>query len=392
MGLLEDLRHLAEQVKRRAVHIKGEEATKQALVLPFLQTLGYDVYDPSEVQPEYTADFAKKRGAGGLEKVDYAIHLGGNPAIFIECKAVHCAPEDHEGQIARYFNATPTVHAAIVTNGLCYRFFTDLAAVNVMDPSPFFEFDIQSFTERDVENLRSFTREGFNSAAIQACAEEMIYTERLSALVNDILRNPSESFTRFLLGELELVSGRVTARVVERFQPIVRKSVQTTLLDMMTRSIQQEIAVTKDSASPVENAVPAPQPPSGPPAEKVGGAQVVTTEEELDLFERVRRICADSSESSEVAYRDTTGYFGINLGRVGQWFIRAFLSGKKSLVLRLPVEQVAQLAPGFDVEAAPESVGKSRISISSVKDVERLRALVLVAYEDAVRRRASDAD
>lgn len=384
MGLLEDLRLLAEQAKRRMGHVKGEEATKQALVLPFLQTLGYDVYDPSEVQPEYVADFARKRGA--LEKVDYAVHLGGSPAIFIECKALSVAPEDHEGQLARYFNATPSVHAAIITNGVRYRFFTDLATPNVMDASPFYEFDLQNFTERDADNLRSFTKDGFNPAAVQAYAEEMIYTERLTALVNELLRNPSENFIRFLLAELDLVAGRVTARVVERFQPIVRRAVQTTLLDMMTRSIQQEIA--PPVAPTLPEPAPAPTAAATPePAERSGGErQVVTTEEELELFEIVRRICADSSEKVEITYKDTTAYFGINLGRVGQWFIRAFLAGKKSLAIRLPIEQTQALARGFEVEAVSDPITRSRVFIANVKDAERLRALVLAAYEDEVRR------
>ena len=109
MGLYEDLRNLAEQIKKRQAHVKGEEATKQALVLPFLQVLGFDIYDPTEVKPEYIADFAKKKSGGQFEKIDYAITLKGEPAIFVECKAVDVAVEDHDGQLARYFNSTPSV-------------------------------------------------------------------------------------------------------------------------------------------------------------------------------------------------------------------------------------------------------------------------------------------
>ncbi|MET0403571.1 MAG: type I restriction enzyme HsdR N-terminal domain-containing protein, partial [Cystobacter sp.] len=184
MGLNEDLRQLSEQVKKRQAFIKGEEATKQALILPFLQVLGYDIYDPTETQPEYVADFAKKRG-GMLEKVDYAIHLRSSPALFIECKAADQAPEDHDGQLARYFNATPTVRIAIVTNGTRYRFFTDLQAPNVMDSTPFMEFNILAFSERDVELLRPFTKEFFNSDSIQGHAEEIIFVGKVTTLINE---------------------------------------------------------------------------------------------------------------------------------------------------------------------------------------------------------------
>lgn len=419
MGFVDDLRQLSEQVKRRQVHIKGEEATKQAIVLPFLQVLGFDVYDPSEVQPEYIADFAKKRSNGSMEKVDFALRVGGQPAMFVECKAIDAAPEDHDGQLSRYFNATPSVRIAVVTNGLKYRFFTDLRAPNVMDPTPFLQFDVLSFTERDADNLRTFTKDGFNPTAIQACAEEIIYSERLTALVNELLRNPSENFVRFVLGELDLVSGRMTARVVERFTPIVKRAVQSTIVEMMTRSIQQEIATPSLTppppqpqpliATPGLSASVVPPAPtaartaptassatgSTPPSDSEGrvSREIVTTPEELELFEVVSRFVAESAHKRAIAHKDTTGYFGINLGKVSQWFIRAFFNGpKKALVLRVPVEQAAVLARGFEVEAAPEGIGKSRVYLGSGKDVEKLRSLVLVAFEDEVRRVESGAD
>lgn len=393
MGLNEDLRQLSEQVKKRQAFIKGEEATKQALILPFLQVLGYDVYDPTETQPEYVADFAKKRG-GVLEKVDYALHLKGQPALFIECKAADAAPEDHDGQLARYFNATPSVRIAIVTNGIRYRFFTDLQAQNMMDSTPFMEFNIFSFTERDVELLRPFTKEAFNSESIQGHAEEIIFVGKVTALINELLRNPSESFVRFLLAEVQLVSGRVTKNVVERFIPIVKKAIQTTLLDMMTKSIQQEIAQPNAQA-----AAPAPSaPPSAAESlqaaaaavEPTSGAVIETTELELEIFRIVQKLCAESSVKQTISYKDSATYFGINLGKVTSWFLRAFTNGKKkSLVTRVPLEQALLLAKGFEVEATPESMGRSRVYFNAPSDIEKLRALVLVAYEDEVKRQSS---
>ena len=242
MGLFEDLRNLSEQIKKRQAHVKGEEATKQALVLPFLQVLGFDIYDPTEVKPEYVADFAKKKSSGQFEKIDYSIYIKSEPSIFVECKAVDVAVEDHDGQLARYFNSTPSVKLAVLTNGLQYRFFTDLRATNIMDPTPFLEFNVLRVTEREADLIKPFTKENFNSSIIQRHAEEVISLEKVTALVNELLRNPSENFIRFILSELELVGGRVTASVVSRFEPIIKKSIQTALLGMMTKSIQQEIA------------------------------------------------------------------------------------------------------------------------------------------------------
>jgi hypothetical protein len=393
MGLSDDLRQLADQVRKRQPHVKGEEATKQALIIPFLQVLGFDVYDPQEVGPEYTADFAKKKANGRMEKVDYVIRINKEPAMLIECKPLGAAPEDHDGQLARYFNATPTVHVGVVTNGTRYRFFTDLRAPNMMDDKPFFEFDILSLTERDTENLRAFTKDGFNPAVIQSAAEDIIYTDRLTRLVNEVLRNPSETFVRFLLAEIDLVPGRVTGKVIDRFTPIVKRAVQTTLLEMLTRSIQQEItnpqvAPTEAAAVETVQAVP----PTEPPAEVRRGS-VITTTEELELFGIVGRICAESASKQAISYKDTTAYFGINLGKVTQWFIRAWCgTPRKALVTRVPVEQVRLLAHGFEVETAPECLGTSRVYFTVVRDVEKLRPLILMAYEEQIRRMNSGAD
>lgn len=418
MGLFEDLRNLSEQIKKRQAHVKGEEATKQALVLPFLQILGFDIYDPTEVKPEYVADFAKKKSSGQFEKIDYSIYIKGEPAIFVECKAVDVAVEDHDGQLARYFNSTPSVKLAILTNGLQYRFFTDLRAINIMDPTPFLEFNVLRVTEREAELVKPFTKENFNSAIIQRHAEEVISLEKVTALVNELLRNPSDNFIRFILGELELVGGRVTANVISRFEPIIKKSIQTALLGMMTKSIQQEISPapvapmsvpTSPEPIPVRSTgekVAAAQPVAPVPARAASPVQpaaqtseaaastkdgtIVTTEEELEVFRAISRICGQSAAKVPLKYKDGTNFFAINLGPVRTWFLRLFAgSRRKSLVARVPSVQAESLARGFQVEAIPENPDKSRIYFTSVADVEKLQPLILRAYEDAVRRQAS---
>lgn len=397
MGLFEDLRQLSEQVKKRQAHITGEEATKQALVLPFLHVLGFDIYDPTEIRPEYISDFAKKKSNGQFEKIDYALYVKGELGIFVECKPIGAKPEDHDGQLARYFNATQSVRVGVLTNGLCYRFFTDLHAANIMDSEPFLEFNILSVTERDADMLKAFTKEGFNSATVQRYAEEVISMEKITRLVDELLRNPSEEFIRFILDNLKLISGRITERVVERFTPIVKKSIQSALLGMMTKSIQQEIA---PPSPPVAEHL-APSTANQKPVVGDGGtgkeiasapgretAQVVTTEEELEIYRIAGRLCEESSLKVPIKYKDTVSYFGINIGVVTRWFLRVFTNGpRKFVATRLPVEQATMLAPGFQVDAAPDSIGKSRIYFNTASDFERLRALVIVAYEEEVRRR-----
>lgn len=398
MAFLDNVRRLSDQVRKRQPHIKGEEATKNALILPFLGVLGYDIFDPTEVQPEYVADFAKRKTGGPAEKVDYAIHLNGVPVMFFECKAADVDPSQHSGQLARYFNATTSVKVAVVTNGTRYLFFTDLEEQNIMGDKPFFTFDILTFTERDAETLETFSKAFFDATAVRTRAEDIIYTGKVTTYVNELLRNPSEAFTRFLLSEINITTGKLTAKRVEKFVPIVKKAIQSTLLDMATRSIKLETEEAPPPQAPTAPPAvpPAPAPtPSAESSSQEASKGIVTTQEELDAFDIVRRICDDSSaaQKAPVQYKDATSYFGINIGNQKKWFLRLFFDGRrKSVVSRVPREQAALLAPGFEVEAPPESIGKSRVYVTGLKDLERLRPLILLAYEDEMKRAEAQED
>ena len=119
---------IAERIKKNQQFIQTEEATKTAFIMPFLQLLGYDVFNPTEVVPEFTADVGIKEG----EKVDYAIVLNGQPEILIECKMCgHELNAANENQLLRYFHASKAKFG-ILTNGVVYKFYTDLAEPNKM--------------------------------------------------------------------------------------------------------------------------------------------------------------------------------------------------------------------------------------------------------------------
>jgi predicted type IV restriction endonuclease len=389
MGLFDELKLLSEQIRKRQTQIKGEEATKQALILPFLAVMGYDVYDPTEVLPEYHADFAQK---GVKEKVDYLLSLKGVPSIFIEAKAVGAVCEDHSGQLARYFNATPTVKLGVITNGTLYQFFTE-AEPNMMAAVPFFVFNTLDFSERDVDTLRLFSKDSYDPAALRGAAEDIIYVGKLTSLVGDLLRSPSEAFVRFLLGEVDVTAGkRLTSKVVERFIPTVRKAIQTNLLEMATRSIRLETSEAPQLAlvSPITAAL------EFVPIVNEKDARIVTTAEELEAFEIVKKWVAESAQAAKfpIVYKDSLNYLAIHL-QVSSlaWFLRLqFDSKKKGVATRLPVETVKMLAPGFEVEAFVTSTSVSRLFVTTVKDLEKLRTLVMFAYEDAVKKRESSKD
>ncbi|MBW4663902.1 MAG: hypothetical protein KME01_06820 [Chroococcus sp. CMT-3BRIN-NPC107] len=388
MGFSEDIAKLSEQVRKRVEQVVGEEATKMALIQPFLSVLGYDVYDPTEVMPEYVADFADKKRSGQFEKVDYALAINGTIVMLVEAKARGQKAEAHDGQLSRYFNGLLKTKVAIVTNGIEYRFFTDLRDKNRMDKEPFFSFNVLEYNSKEIENLKFFHRAHFDATAISRQAEEMVYLKGMTYLVGNLLRSPSENFVRFLVTELGKVSigyevqGKITNKVIEKFEPIVKKSIQSSLLELMTRSLSQEMAqaveIGKDynallEAEDIEE------------EQELEDSKIITTEEEIKAFKKIKAIVETSPKFNlEVQYKDTVNYFGLNLGKTNWWFLRLHLSSqKKSFITRMFVDEAQSLAPGFEVQDLSSSSGDvaSKVIISDVNDLDDLAPLILRCYE-----------
>ncbi|PZO45110.1 MAG: restriction endonuclease subunit R [Pseudanabaena frigida] len=372
MAFTEDIAKLSEQVRKRLEHIQGEEATKQALILPFFTSLGYDIYDPTEVKPEYISDAATKR-AGQFEKVDYAIRLNNAVVMVVEAKAVNEKLVSHDGQLRRYFTWTETAKVGIVTNGKEYRFFTDLRAENIMDEDPFFSFNILDYTPKDLENLKFFHRDNFDPAAITYHAEEIVYTKGITKQVSELLRNPSEDFIRLLLGAANLTDSRITKNVIEKFKPIVKKSIQNSLVDLISISLNQEIQAEPE-VSLTEITL-------DPPIDstETSASKIITTPEELEAFAKIQSFC-----KPEISHKDTASYFSIHLGNSTWWFVRLYFSNKKkNIIVRLPLEETKPLANNLEVQDCSGHIGSAatRVYISSINDLDQLAPLIQKACE-----------
>jgi hypothetical protein len=388
MGFIEDIAKVSEQVRKKADHVVGEQATKMALIVPFFSALGYDVFDPTEVMPEYIADFATK-GRGLLKKVDYALAINGTIVMLVEAKARGQKAETHDGQIRYYFNGLVTTRVGVVTNGIEYRFFTDLRDRNVMDEEPFFTFNVLDYDSKELDNLKFFHRDNFDTSAISRQAEDMVYVKGMTQLIGGFLRSPSKEFMRFLLKEIGDVSplykieGQINDKRINRFEPIIKKSIQISLVELMTRSLTQEMGqpieeekVTKpDEIEEIEEEV----------GQTSDGSKVETTSEELEAFEKIKAIAATSKFFQlEVKYKDVAAYFGVHVGNSTWWFLRLYLAQtKKSFITRLSVDEVKSLAPNFEVRelSAPQGGATSRVIISSVSDLDKLAPLILKCYE-----------
>lgn len=163
MDFEESLHTLSSKIDQQRSVIETEEATKTAFVLPFIQTvLGYDVFNPTEVIPEFTADVGTKRG----EKVDYAITKDGDVQILIECKKIGDELNiNHASQLYRYFGVT-TAKIAVLTNGQVYKFYTDLEAPNRMDEKPFLLLDLCDIDDHVIPELKKLTKPAFDVDSI----------------------------------------------------------------------------------------------------------------------------------------------------------------------------------------------------------------------------------
>lgn len=292
MGFNEDLRQLSDRVISLKENISTEEATKMSMILPFFQMLGYDVFNPSEFCPEYTADVGIKKG----EKVDYAILINGSAEILVECKWCGEALTKHGSQLFRYFGTSPAKFG-ILTNGIIYQFFTDLDETNKMDLTPFLEIDITEIKDAQINELKKFTKDSFDKDSIFNSASELKYSTLIKNILSQELEEPRDEFVRYILSNV--YEGQKNQKVIEKFKPIVKKSFTGFINDIVNQKISS--ALTPEPTEPETESILINEPKS----------KIVTTEQELEAFYIIRGILAGTIPVEDIVYRDTESYFGI---------------------------------------------------------------------------------
>lgn len=308
MDFSDKIQELAARIPKQLELINTEEATKNALILPFISALGYDVFNPAEVTPELIADVGVKKG----EKVDYAILKDGDPIIIFECKwHGHDLNKSHASQLYRYFSVT---HArfAVLTNGIVYRFYTDLDARNKMDQKHFFEFNILDYSERELNELKKFTKFSYDLDNILTTASELKYTRAIKQIVADQWVNPSDDLIRFFVSQV--YSGRFTKSVRDEFYEIVRKALQQFLNERINQRLEN--AITREQPSAVSEVKPdESDAPADSTEEEVveEGSKIETTDEEMEGYYIVKSILRKVIEPDRVVMRDVVSYCGIIL-------------------------------------------------------------------------------
>lgn len=320
MDIKDQLKNLADRIDRLKDQIYTEEATKNAFIMPFIQILGYDVFNPLEVVPEYVSDVGIKKG----EKVDYAILKDSHPIILMECKHWSENLDVHSSQLLRYFH-TSKAKFGILCNGIQYRFFTDLEAPNKMDEKPFLEINLLDFKENQIEELKKFHKSYFNIDSIVSTASELKYTNEIKSLLLSEMSNPSEGFVRLLTKQI--YSGIITAKVLDQFTSLTKRSFSQLLNDLITQRLKSALKketepVDKEDIKPVEEEEKA-----------VKENKIVTTTEEIESFFIVKSILRTRITSDRIYYRDAQSYFSIILDDSNRKPVcRLYLEGKKKFI------------------------------------------------------------
>lgn len=303
MDLIDELKLLSKKISSIKSIIQTEEATKNAMVMPFIQALGYNVFDPHEVTPELIADVGTKKH----EKVDYAILRDGKPNILFECKK--CGGDlsiNHAGQLFRYFHVTEA-RIGVLTNGLVYRFFTDSEKPNKMDDIPFFEFNILDFNERDVEELKQFAKAVFDIDNILTTANDLKCRRAIKAKLVEWMTNPPEDIVRLLSADL-LGSKRFTPAVRDQFTLIVKYAFEQFISERINERLKG--AMTHESVTITEKiTVPEPQ----IDATITNEPTIVTSIEEVEGYHIIKAIVRNLVPTKRVFMRDANSYCAILL-------------------------------------------------------------------------------
>lgn len=326
MDFIDQLKQFSKRVESLKDTIQTEEATKTAIIMPFFAMLGYDVFNPQEFVPEFTADVGIKKG----EKVDYAIIQNNDPVILVECKSITENLDKHDSQLFRYFGTT-TAKFAILTNGQYYNFYTDLDNPNRMDTNPFLSINILEIRENQVPELKKFCKSVFDVDTIFSAASELKYVHEFKRMFAEQMETPSDDFVKLFLSEC--YSGQKTQGVLEKFRPLLRKALNDFISEMMNDKIKSALGGSGGSVSVSEQKEDNSQ--MDYPEEK---SRIVTTEEELEAYFIIKNLLNAKTDIHNITYKDTENYINILYkANTRKWICRLKLSTNQKILI-LPDE------------------------------------------------------
>ncbi|RJL00220.1 type I restriction endonuclease [Enterobacter chuandaensis] len=343
MEFTERLNALSNKIKQQIDVINTEEGTKTAFVMPFIHNvLGYDVFDPSEVTPEFVCDIGTKKG----EKIDYAIMKNNDVQILIECKKIgEPLNINHASQLFRYFHVT-NARISILTNGRNYKFFTDLDAPNKMDEKPFLEVDLLDIDENIIPELKKLTKSSFDLESIINAAGELKYVSQIKKILHSQLNNPEDDFVKFFASRV--YDGILTQKVRDSFLNLTKKAASQYINDQVNERLKSAITGITPVITETSN-----EPPHIEEEDHKDESDVITTLEELEGYHVVKAITRAVLEAPRITHRDTKSYFGILVD-----------DNNRKPICRLHFNRTQKYIGLFDIEK-----NETRHPISTVDDI-----------------------
>lgn len=294
MELEARIAELSKVVREHREVLLTEEAAKTALVMPFLQALGYNVFNPAEVVPEFTCDVGIKKG----EKVDYAICQDGKIRILVECKPANSELSvNHASQLFRYF-ATTDARVAVLTNGVVYKFYSDIDTPNKMDEQPFFTLQLDAVRKSELKTLESFTRQNFDIDRIVQEAGNLKMQSLVYKELQAQFQEPSEEFVRMVAAKVSPGS-RFTQQLRDTFRALIISSVSSFIRDKVNERLTSALSASNPSEDVEQD---------GDAAEAT-----FTSEDEVAGFNIIRAIGARLVDPKRIVMRDAKSYCAVLL-------------------------------------------------------------------------------
>jgi len=298
-----DLRLKLEQLHQRVDSLKDqintEEATKNAFVMPFIQILGFDIFNPTEVIPEFICDIGTKKG----EKIDYVIKKDGEPILIIECKHWKENADAHNSQLHRYYHVSKS-RFGVLTNGHTYNFYADLEKPNIMDEKPFFTLDLANITDSSLKILENFTKQSYNLENILDSAEALKYIKAIRNEFEIELQNPSDEIVKLLVNRF--FNKPLTATRLIAFKEYTKKAFSNSINESINFRLKNALNINETIPSKEKTKISSVD-------EDVEAPKFITTEEEIEGSQIIKAILREVIPANRIFFRDTQSYFGILL-------------------------------------------------------------------------------
>lgn len=333
-NFIASLKNHIDHVKRVGAHCATEETTKQALILPLLDILGFSPYDPTKVLAEFAADFP---GVKATERVDYALYCNGQPVMFIEAKPYTANLTNHAPQLSRYFNSSLGVTIGAITNGREWRFFTDLINTNVMDEKPFLVVDFTKNKAEELVQLAEFKHDNFHAEKLRFFAEENQYIQQFKTVIKKSINEVDIDFVRYVAQQAN-IPRQLNTKFLESIQPFVKQAVEQAISDTVVKGLSSPTIITAQPVEPrtvEEEPIKVDEPNFivNPDNEKI-----ITTKEEQDLY----RIIGELFPEIELESKDTESYYSVLYqGKNNRWLFRYDVNRKRPTIqFIVPVDDV----------------------------------------------------